>query len=151
MVEPLEETRNELIFATEPLLSSLHLSIPGSHQYMPLVELDEVEVSMAARICIHTLSECLSCIADPERHPADLQRPFLPAHVCAYYSLQYQSGKYCNQQFCESSSHSHENHAVYTSYLRVTGSSQVLASRFLSPKLMAVRRDGSSPHSTDVP
>ena len=45
MVEPLEETRGELIFATEPLLSSLHLSIPGSIQYMPLVELDEVEVS----------------------------------------------------------------------------------------------------------
>lgn len=45
MVEPLEETRNELIFATEPVLSSLHLSIPGSLQYTPLVELDEVEVS----------------------------------------------------------------------------------------------------------
>lgn len=44
MVEPLEETRNELVFATEPVLSSLHLSIPGSVQYMPLVELDEVEV-----------------------------------------------------------------------------------------------------------
>ena len=44
MVEPLEETRNELIFATEPVISSLHLSIPGSFQYTPLVELDEVEV-----------------------------------------------------------------------------------------------------------
>ena len=40
MVEPLEETRGELIFATEPVLSSLHLSIPGSLQYSPLVELD---------------------------------------------------------------------------------------------------------------
>lgn len=46
MVEPLEETRNELIFATEPVLSSLHLSIPGSFQFTPLVELDEVEVSL---------------------------------------------------------------------------------------------------------
>ncbi|EKM55637.1 uncharacterized protein PHACADRAFT_95292 [Phanerochaete carnosa HHB-10118-sp] len=44
MVEPLEETRNELVFATEPVLSSLHLSIPGSIQYSPLVELDEVEI-----------------------------------------------------------------------------------------------------------
>lgn len=44
MVEPLEETRNELVFATEPVISSLHLSIPGSFQYSPLVELDEVEV-----------------------------------------------------------------------------------------------------------
>jgi SCY1-like protein 2 len=44
MVEPLEETRVELIFATEPILSSLELSIPGSNRSSPLVELDEVEV-----------------------------------------------------------------------------------------------------------
>ena len=45
MVEPLEETRNELIFATEPVLSSLELSIPGARRN-PLVELDEVEVGI---------------------------------------------------------------------------------------------------------
>ena len=45
MVEPLEETRSELIFATEPLLSSLYLSIPNSIHRSPIVELDEVEVS----------------------------------------------------------------------------------------------------------
>lgn len=50
MVEPLEETRNELIFATEPVLSSLHLSIPGSTQFTPLVELDEVEVSLRLNV-----------------------------------------------------------------------------------------------------
>jgi SCY1-like protein 2 len=44
IVESLEETRNELIFATEPILSSLQLSIPGSSRYSPLVELDEIEV-----------------------------------------------------------------------------------------------------------
>ncbi|KAF7796884.1 hypothetical protein EIP86_008069 [Pleurotus ostreatoroseus] len=44
MVEPLEETRNEIIFATEPVLSSLYLSIPGSLHHVPLVELDEVEI-----------------------------------------------------------------------------------------------------------
>lgn len=55
MVEPLEEARNELIFATEPVLSSLHLSIPGSLQYTPLVELDEVEVSL---LPFHYLSRC---------------------------------------------------------------------------------------------
>lgn len=44
MVEPLEETRSELIFATEPLLSSLYLSIPNSNHRSPVVELDEVEV-----------------------------------------------------------------------------------------------------------
>ncbi|KAF8644148.1 hypothetical protein AX16_008675 [Volvariella volvacea WC 439] len=44
MVEPLEETRSELIFATEPILSSLETSIPGSSRYAPVVELDEVEI-----------------------------------------------------------------------------------------------------------
>lgn len=44
MVEPLEDTRSELIFATEPLLSSLALSIPGASRTPP-VELDEIEVS----------------------------------------------------------------------------------------------------------
>jgi SCY1-like protein 2 len=44
MVEPLEETRSELIFATEPVLSSLELSIPGARRNPPLAELDEVEV-----------------------------------------------------------------------------------------------------------
>ena len=45
MVEPLEETRSELIFATEPLLSSLYLAIPGSPYASSLVDLDEVEAS----------------------------------------------------------------------------------------------------------
>ncbi len=44
MVEPLEETRSELIFATEPILSSLELSIPGIGRRSPVVDLDEVEV-----------------------------------------------------------------------------------------------------------
>jgi len=44
VVEPIEETRTEIVFATEPVISSLHLSIPGSFHYSPLVELDEVEV-----------------------------------------------------------------------------------------------------------
>ncbi|KAJ4488353.1 other/SCY1 protein kinase [Lentinula aciculospora] len=43
MVEPLEETRTELIFATEPVISSLELAIPGSGKLASLVELDEVE------------------------------------------------------------------------------------------------------------
>ncbi|KAF7311612.1 Kinase-like protein [Mycena kentingensis (nom. inval.)] len=44
MVEPLEETRTELIFATEPILSSLELSIPGTGRASPIVDLDEVEI-----------------------------------------------------------------------------------------------------------
>lgn len=48
MVEPMEETRTELIFATEPVLSSLLLSIPGSSHQRALVELDEVEVLIMA-------------------------------------------------------------------------------------------------------
>ncbi|KAF8501214.1 hypothetical protein JB92DRAFT_884592 [Gautieria morchelliformis] len=43
MVEPLEETRSELTFATEPLLSSLSQSIPSASR-SPSIELDEVEV-----------------------------------------------------------------------------------------------------------
>lgn len=49
VVEPLEETRSEFIFATEPLLSSLYLSIPGASHHSPLVDLDEVEVRIARR------------------------------------------------------------------------------------------------------
>lgn len=45
MVEPLDETRSELIFATEPLLSSLYLSVPGSPHASAFVDLDEVEGS----------------------------------------------------------------------------------------------------------
>jgi SCY1-like protein 2 len=45
MVEPLEETRSELIFATEPLLSSLYLAVPGSPYASSLVDLDEIEGS----------------------------------------------------------------------------------------------------------
>jgi SCY1-like protein 2 len=48
MVEPLEETRSELIFATEPILSSLELSIPGYGRHASVVELDEVEVCPCA-------------------------------------------------------------------------------------------------------
>lgn len=44
MVEPLEETRNELIFATEPVLSSLEMSIPQKSSHTPIVELDEIEI-----------------------------------------------------------------------------------------------------------
>ena len=44
MVEPLEETRTELIFATEPVLSSLALVIPDPGRLSSSFELDEIEV-----------------------------------------------------------------------------------------------------------
>ncbi|KIM49037.1 hypothetical protein M413DRAFT_6260 [Hebeloma cylindrosporum] len=44
MVEPLEETRSEIMFATEPALSSLELAIPDSGRYSSIVELDEIEI-----------------------------------------------------------------------------------------------------------
>ncbi|RPD65977.1 other/SCY1 protein kinase [Lentinus tigrinus ALCF2SS1-7] len=72
MVEPLEETRNELIFATEPVLSSLHLSIPGSFQYSPLVELDEVEIQKGIlQLCkglsfLHTSARLIHSNINPE-------------------------------------------------------------------------------------
>lgn len=57
MVEPVEETRGEVVFATEPLLSSLSLSIPGAPRSKGLVELDEVEVGITIHIagCVLTL------------------------------------------------------------------------------------------------
>ncbi|KAK7043796.1 Protein kinase domain-containing protein ppk32 [Paramarasmius palmivorus] len=44
VVEPLEETRTELVFATEPVIASLELAIPGSGKLASLVQLDEVEI-----------------------------------------------------------------------------------------------------------
>jgi SCY1-like protein 2 len=48
MVEPLEETRSEIVFATEPLSSTLQQVIPtSSHQSRNTensAELDEIEV-----------------------------------------------------------------------------------------------------------
>lgn len=51
MVEPLEETRSELIFATEPLLSTLAASIKTSRRDVTLVELDEIEVHIPSCFC----------------------------------------------------------------------------------------------------
>ncbi|KAJ8519902.1 hypothetical protein ONZ45_g3225 [Pleurotus djamor] len=72
MVEPVEETRNELIFATEPILSSLDLSIPGSKHFSPIVELDEVEIQKGIlQICkglsfLHTSAQLIHSNICPE-------------------------------------------------------------------------------------
>ncbi|KAI0306757.1 kinase-like domain-containing protein [Multifurca ochricompacta] len=76
MVEPLEETRSELIFATEPLLSSLYLAIPGSPYASSLVDLDEVEGSGAIQkgmlqLCnglsfLHTSARTIHSNINPE-------------------------------------------------------------------------------------
>lgn len=58
MVEPLEETRSELVFATEPILSSLELIIHDSGKNLGLVDLDEVEV--------HKFFDQLWCTADSQ-------------------------------------------------------------------------------------
>ncbi|KAK7693292.1 hypothetical protein QCA50_002859 [Cerrena zonata] len=72
MVEPFEETRTELMFATEPILSSLHLAIPGSFHYTPLVELDEVEIQKGIlQVCkglqfLHTSARIIHTNINPE-------------------------------------------------------------------------------------
>ncbi|KAK0210374.1 kinase-like domain-containing protein [Desarmillaria ectypa] len=72
MVEPLEETRSELIFATEPILSSLDMSIPGSSRFRPWVELDEVEIQKGVlQICkglsfLHTSAQLIHSNICPE-------------------------------------------------------------------------------------
>jgi hypothetical protein len=86
MVEPLEETRSELTFATEPLLSTLSQSIPSASR-SPLVDLDEVEVCSNNNQHRH-----LTYLpADPERHFTALQRPRFLAHVGAAHSLKHYS------------------------------------------------------------
>ncbi|KAJ6500441.1 kinase-like domain-containing protein [Mycena sanguinolenta] len=72
MVEPLEETRSELIFATEAVLSSLELSIPGAARHKPLVELDEVEIQKGIlQICkglsfLHSSAQLIHSNIGPE-------------------------------------------------------------------------------------
>ncbi|KAG1749082.1 kinase-like domain-containing protein [Suillus paluster] len=72
MVEPLEETRNELIFATEPVLSSLDLSIPRGSRHTPLVELDEIEIQKGIlQLCkglsfLHTSARLVHTNLKPE-------------------------------------------------------------------------------------
>ncbi|KAJ7043254.1 kinase-like domain-containing protein [Mycena alexandri] len=72
MVEPLEETRTEIIFATEPILSSLELSIPGAGRHTALVELDEVEIQKGIlQICkglsfLHSSAQLIHSNIGPE-------------------------------------------------------------------------------------
>ncbi|KAI9466010.1 other/SCY1 protein kinase [Lactarius psammicola] len=72
MVEPLEETRSELIFATEALLSSLYLAIPGSPYATSLVDLDEVEIQKGIlQLCkglsfLHTSARTIHSNIHPE-------------------------------------------------------------------------------------
>ncbi|KAG5342217.1 hypothetical protein C0989_004529 [Termitomyces sp. Mn162] len=72
MVEPLEETRNELIFATEPVLSSLELSIAGGGRTSSIVELDEVEIQKGIlQICrglsfLHSSAQLIHTNITPE-------------------------------------------------------------------------------------
>lgn len=85
MVEPLEETRSELTFATEPLLSSLSQSIPSASR-SPLVDLDEVEVCPLA-VTLLTSNELFA--ADSEGYSAALQGSCLSAYVGASYSFEH--------------------------------------------------------------
>ena len=100
MVEPLEETRSELIFATEPILSSLELSISGSGRRSPVVELDEVEVRNNDSLV--DVSQLMSLYTDSERHFANMQRTLFLTLVCSVDSLQYIPRKYHNKQCCQS-------------------------------------------------
>ena len=70
MVEPLEETRSELIFATEPILSSLDMSILRGSHHTPLVELDEIEVSDGT---LATPPQYVYLHPDPKGHPSAMQ------------------------------------------------------------------------------
>ena len=82
-VEPLEETRSELVFATEMLLSTLQLAIPPAGRHSA-VELDEIEVRQA---CLQLISRSADVFElDPERHPSTMQGPLLPTHFGTSHS-----------------------------------------------------------------
>ncbi|KAF8163106.1 other/SCY1 protein kinase [Crassisporium funariophilum] len=72
MVEPLEETRSEMMFATEPVLSSLALAIPDSGRHASLVELDEIEIQKGIlQICkglsfLHSSAKLIHSNINPE-------------------------------------------------------------------------------------
>ena len=99
MVEPLEETRSEIMFATEPALSSLELAIPDSGQYSSVVELDEIEVLSNLFLTRQPLT--ISNI-DPKRDTPTLQRPFVPPYICQVNTLQHMSREHCDQWCCQS-------------------------------------------------
>ncbi|KJA27330.1 hypothetical protein HYPSUDRAFT_35179 [Hypholoma sublateritium FD-334 SS-4] len=73
MVEPLEETRSEIVFATEPILSSLQLAIPdATGRQSPSVELDEIEIQKGIlQLCkglsfLHTSAKLVHSNVCPE-------------------------------------------------------------------------------------
>ncbi|KAF8964072.1 other/SCY1 protein kinase [Flammula alnicola] len=72
MVEPLEETRSEIMFATEPVLSSLQLAIPDSGRQSSSVELDEIEIQKGIlQLCkglsfLHTSAKLIHSNICPE-------------------------------------------------------------------------------------
>lgn len=113
MVEPLEETRNELIFATEPLLSSLDSSIPGSSRHSPLVELDEVEVRDEMFLLD---AHWTRYVTDPEGYSANMQRIIIPSLVCAIDTFEHMSRKYRYQQFCQSLNLCQEDASPWTNF-----------------------------------
>ncbi|PPQ63200.1 hypothetical protein CVT24_005745 [Panaeolus cyanescens] len=71
MVEPLEETRFEMMFATEPVLSSLSIAIPDSGK-SSAVELDEIEIQKGIlQLCkglsfLHTSAKLIHSNICPE-------------------------------------------------------------------------------------
>ncbi|KAF9052742.1 kinase-like domain-containing protein [Panaeolus papilionaceus] len=71
MVEPLEETRFEMVFATEPVLSSLSIAIPDSGR-TSAVELDEIEIQKGIlQLCkglsfLHTSAKLIHSNICPE-------------------------------------------------------------------------------------
>ncbi|PPQ66892.1 hypothetical protein CVT26_009832 [Gymnopilus dilepis] len=69
MVEPLEETRSEIVFATEPVLASLQLAISNPNT---VVELDEIEIQKGVlQLCkglsfLHTSAKLIHSNLSPE-------------------------------------------------------------------------------------
>jgi hypothetical protein len=101
MVEPLEETRSEITFATEPVLCSLSLAIPGSPgaRASP-VELDEIEVRTVFNAGMTKFRDLRGSL-DSEGCAATLQGIAIPAYVRSHDPLQPRARQCHHQQRCE--------------------------------------------------
>lgn len=140
MVEPLEETRYELMFATEPVLSSLDASIPGSSRH-PLVELDEIEVSNLRKVLG---SKILTQFADTQRNHPDLQRALIHTLFRPAYPQQYLPREHSDKWRSKVSIYLRCGQCLFfSSSSRVTGSFPVLVSPSRSWGQAANQRDGS--------
>lgn len=134
MVEPMEETRSEITFATELILSSLAGSLGSARSGGVLegVDLDEVEVSF---YFLSSQSDSLIDACDCEKHRS--KKGFFKSPM-ACLSCTPKQRSFTKTSLLKLSS----------STLKETGSSERWAGQTHFPTKEALRENGSSPNGT---